>query len=106
MNSPTESTDNNFNSSLPDTSISKAGGIGVGAGNAAKPVLFVLFLGGISHLEIAALRLLSKDPFFPFQITIGTTSVLNGVQFLKSLEYTGTGNSSSGESTGISDNTL
>ena len=39
-----------------------------------KPVLFVFFLGGVTYMEIAALRFLSKRPTFPFNIIIITTS--------------------------------
>lgn len=51
-----------------------------------KKVLLVFFVGGLSYVEIAALRHLSNDPAFPFSIIIGTTSV--GSSLLKSLVHT------------------
>ena len=62
-----------------------------GDGNAdaqhEKKVMMVFVVGGISFLEIAAFRYLSKDPAFPFKIIIGTTKVLNGSSFLSSMEH-------------------
>ena len=50
-----------------------------------KPVLLVCFVGGVSFMEIAALRLLSKRPSFPYSIMILTTKVMGGQSMLKSL---------------------
>jgi hypothetical protein len=52
----------------------------------AKPVLLVFYVGGVSLMEIASLRLLSKLPSFPFRIVIGTTKIVNGKSLLASLE--------------------
>lgn len=43
-----------------------------------KRTLAVLVVGGISVLEIAALRCLSRDPSFPYRIVMATTEVLRG----------------------------
>mmetsp|Transcript_9937 Transcript_9937/g.20250 ORF Transcript_9937/g.20250 Transcript_9937/m.20250 type:complete len:462 (+) Transcript_9937:667-2052(+) len=48
-----------------------------------KEVLFVYFLGGITFMEIAALRYLSKSNSFPYSIVICTTSITSGVKLLK-----------------------
>lgn len=52
-----------------------------------KKNMLVFVVGGISYLEIAALRFLSRDPSFPYNIIIGTTSVGSGL--LKTLVHTG-----------------
>jgi len=51
-----------------------------------KKTLLVFVVGGISHLEIAALRYLSMDHSFPYKIIIGSTKVMNGASFLSSLQ--------------------
>lgn len=50
-----------------------------------KPVLMVFYVGGVTFMEIAALRLLSKKPSFPFQIICCTTKVVNGNTFISTL---------------------
>jgi len=50
-----------------------------------KPVLVVYFVGGVTLMEIAALRFLSKRPTFPFSIVCITTNIINGGTLLKSL---------------------
>jgi hypothetical protein len=50
-----------------------------------KPTLFVVFLGGITFMEIAALRFLSKRSTFPYHIIMVTTKVINGNTLLRSL---------------------
>jgi hypothetical protein len=50
-----------------------------------KPILVVVFLGGITFMEIAALRFLSKRPTFPFHIIMIATKVINGRNLLQSL---------------------
>jgi hypothetical protein len=50
-----------------------------------KPVLLVYFVGGITYMEIAALRFLSKRPSFPYSIVICTTEIVNGRKLLQSL---------------------
>lgn len=52
-----------------------------------KKTLLVFFVGGVSYLEIAALRFLSNDPSYPYNIVIGTTSI--GNTLLKSLVHSG-----------------
>ena len=50
-----------------------------------KPVLMVLYVGGVTYLEIAALRFLSKRSSFPYHIIICTTKIINGNTALRSL---------------------
>jgi hypothetical protein len=53
--------------------------------NTRKPTLVVMFVGGVTHMEIAALRFLSKRPTFPYHIICITTKVINGSTMLRSL---------------------
>ena len=48
-------------------------------------VLIVYFVGGVTFMEIAALRLLSKRESFPYSILICTTKVVSGKSLLQSL---------------------
>jgi vacuolar protein sorting-associated protein 33A len=50
-----------------------------------KPVLIVFYLGGVTYMEITALRFLSRRQTFPFHILIMTTEILNGSRLLQSL---------------------
>ena len=50
-----------------------------------KPVLIVVYLGGVTYMELTAMRFLSKRPNFPYHIICCTTSILNGNTFLQSL---------------------
>lgn len=50
-----------------------------------KPVLIVFYVGGVTYMEIAALRFLSKRPTFPYHIICMTTKIINGVTILQSL---------------------
>ena len=50
-----------------------------------KPVLIVVYLGGVTYMELTALRFLSKRSNFPYHIICCTTSILNGTTFLQSL---------------------
>jgi hypothetical protein len=52
-----------------------------------KKIAMVMVIGGISYLEISALRFLSNDPAFPYRFVIAATKVINGKTFLKSLEH-------------------
>jgi len=66
-------------------------GTGTGNGNNdynknnKKPVLLVCFIGGVTYMEIAALRFLGKGPTFPYSIMICCTGIINGNTFLQSL---------------------
>ena len=64
---------NIFNSSVVDT----------GTGN--KKVMLLFIIGGLTYLEIAALRLLSRDPIFPYTIIMATTKIINGNTLLKTM---------------------
>jgi hypothetical protein len=66
---------------------SAAAGAMAGPGSIGKPVLMVCVVGGISFLEIAALRHLSRDPAFPFSIVVASTNIINGNSFLASLMH-------------------
>lgn len=58
----------------------------LGAGTSRKkPVLVVLYLGGVTYMEIAALRFLSKRQNFPYHIICCTTKIINGSTLLQSL---------------------
>lgn len=50
-----------------------------------KPVLLVYFVGGVTYMEIAAMRFLSKRPSFPYSIVCCTTKIINGSTLLHSL---------------------
>ncbi|KAL7493075.1 hypothetical protein ACHAWT_002195 [Skeletonema menzelii] len=50
-----------------------------------KPVLLVYYVGGITYMEIAALRFLSKRASFPYSIICCTTEIVNGETLLRSL---------------------
>ncbi len=52
-----------------------------------KKVMLLVVIGGISLLEIAALRYLSNEASFPFKILIGTTKIVNATTLLSSLEH-------------------
>jgi hypothetical protein len=55
------------------------------AASSKKLTLIVVFLGGITYMEIAALRFLSKRDSFPYHIVIVTTKVLNGSKLIQQL---------------------
>ena len=71
----------------PSSSLSASGGSadmgGVSGGD--KPVMIVYYIGGVSWLEVQALRFLSNSADFPYQIIICTTKLLNGSTLIKSL---------------------
>lgn len=48
-----------------------------------KPTLIVVFCGGITYMEIAALRFLSKRPTFPYNLIMVTTKIVNGSSLLQ-----------------------
>ncbi|EED86426.1 sec1-family transport protein, partial [Thalassiosira pseudonana CCMP1335] len=50
-----------------------------------KPVLLVYFVGGITYMEVAALRFLGKRPSFPYNIVCCATEIVNGETLLRSL---------------------
>ena len=57
----------------------------VASSRGKKPVLMVFFVGGVTYMELAALRFLSKRPSFPYHIITVTTKVINGRTLIKSL---------------------
>ena len=54
-------------------------------GVSEKPVLLVYFVGGVTFMELAALRFLSRRPSFPYSIVCCTTEIVNGGSLLRSL---------------------
>lgn len=48
--------------------------------------MLAYFVGGVSFMEIAALRQLSRQPDFPFQIVVCTTKLINGNTLVQSLQ--------------------
>lgn len=50
-----------------------------------RPTLMVVFVGGVTYMELAALRFLSKRPTFPYHIICVTTKIINGSTLLESL---------------------
>jgi hypothetical protein len=56
-----------------------------GGSGSKKPTLIVVYLGGITYMEIAALRFLSKRDSFPYHIVIVTTKVVNGSKLIQQL---------------------
>jgi len=50
-----------------------------------KPILMIYFVGGVTYMEIAAMRYLSKKSTFPYKIICCCTSIINGSSFLLSL---------------------
>ena len=49
-----------------------------------KKCLVVVVVGGISVLEVAALRCLSRDPAFPYRVVVAATEVLSSDSLLRS----------------------
>lgn len=54
-------------------------------GRGQKKVMVVFYVGGVSYMEIAALRYLSNKREFPYHIIIATTQVIKGDTFMESL---------------------
>jgi hypothetical protein len=51
-----------------------------------KPkVLLVYFLGGVTHMEISALRLLNKQEHNGWKLLIATTNIVNGSSLLREM---------------------
>lgn len=44
-----------------------------------KKIMLLFVVGGVTFLEIAALRYLSKNPNFPYTIIISSTKIINGI---------------------------
>jgi hypothetical protein len=55
-----------------------------GGGRKKPTTLVVAYLGGVTYMEIAALRFLSKRDSFPYHIVIVTTKVTNGSKLIQS----------------------
>lgn len=48
--------------------------------------MLVYFIGGLSYMELAALRFLSKSKDFPYTIIACTTKLVNGNTFISSTQ--------------------
>jgi vacuolar protein sorting-associated protein 33A len=48
-------------------------------------VLLVYYVGGVSFMEVAALRHLSRQRDFPYEIVVATTTVLSGDGLIRAL---------------------
>ncbi|RYG70471.1 hypothetical protein EON64_00070, partial [archaeon] len=69
--------------SLDDAlALSSTGEVG---GGGEKRVMLVVYVGGVSYLELAALRFLSADPSFPYRIIVATNKVISGNSLIKAL---------------------
>ena len=49
-----------------------------------KKLMLVYYIGGVTFMEVAAMRFLSKSRDFPYQIIICTTKLVNGNTFVMS----------------------
>ena len=67
----------------PSSAAAAAGGKTLPNG---RKVMLAYFVGGVSFMEIAALRQLSRQPDFPFQIVVCTTKLINGNTLVQSLQ--------------------
>ncbi|KAH9251540.1 hypothetical protein BASA81_010579 [Batrachochytrium salamandrivorans] len=59
--------------------------------SAGKRVMVVLFLGGVCHAEIAALRTVGSRPDCPYRIVVATTAVVTGSSLIQSFFHSATG---------------
>jgi hypothetical protein len=50
-----------------------------------KPTMLMVYVGGVTYMEIAALRFLSRRASFPYHIVIVTTKVVNGSALLHTM---------------------
>ena len=74
------------------SAIKKGAGISLGllaeskqGDNGRKPTMVIVYVGGVTYMEIAALRFLSKRASFPYHIIVVTTKIINGVSLLHTL---------------------
>ena len=54
----------------------------------AKQAVVVFFVGGVTYMEIAALRFLAKKNNFPYELIIMTTNITSGNRVLNELQAT------------------
>jgi hypothetical protein len=78
LGSLAESSNNNNNADV-------VGGGGGNSNSNKKPVLMIMYVGGVTYMELAAMRFLSKRASFPYHIVCCTTKVMNGSRFLQTL---------------------
>jgi hypothetical protein len=50
-----------------------------------RPVMVVFYVGGVTCMEIAALRCLAASKDFPYEIIIATTRIISGSSFIEAL---------------------
>ena len=66
--------------------VSGGGGDGVEEGeDGPKKVLLVYFLGGVTHMEVSALRLLTQQAPGGYRILVATTNMCNGNSLLEEM---------------------
>ena len=64
---------------------SNASGSTIVPPGARKKVMLVYMVGGLTYLEVAALRQLSRHPLFPYTILIATTKLVSPNTLLASM---------------------
>jgi vacuolar protein sorting-associated protein 33A len=47
--------------------------------------MLVYYVGGVTYMEIAALRCLAATKEFPYEIIIATTRIISGSSFIEAL---------------------
>ena len=85
QNTTESSSSSSSSSSSPSTSSTIQNIQLEGSGKKDEKILVVMYIGGITMLEIASLRFLSRSDAFPYKILIVTTGVLNGSTLVSSL---------------------
>ena len=53
--------------------------------SAQKPTMIVVYVGGVTFMEIAALRFISKRPSFPYNVLVVATKVIKGRSLIESV---------------------
>ena len=74
-----------FSSSLQIKPTQSLGAFAESRTDGKKPTLVIVYVGGVTYMEIAALRFLGKRGSFPYHIVIVTTKVINGTTLVESL---------------------
>jgi vacuolar protein sorting-associated protein 33A len=74
-----------FKAALTNKPTQSLGDLAKSKSGTKKPTLLMVYIGGVTYMEIAALRFLSKRASFPYHIVIVTTKVVNGTTLLESL---------------------
>jgi vacuolar protein sorting-associated protein 33A len=80
-----ESPPQEFKAALTNKPTQSLGDLAKSKSGTKKPTIIMVYVGGVTYMEIAALRFLSKRASFPYHIVIVTTKVVNGTTLLESL---------------------